>query len=721
MCPMKKRSEAVLISLDIPRVRAVPDHGPRATDRGSPTMDSRKWWSVAALLALVGSLMVGSAVPAAGVDGVADHPATYSACVGPAAESAGFRDVVGSFAEDAVNCLAHYEITLGTDTGVFSPNQVVPRWQMALFLTRAAYPAGIVLPTASDQGFTDVDRVGPHTRDAVNQLAALGIMEGTSDSTFSPFETVTRQQMAALLARFLSVAPVGPGGSNIDRIRPDDDNFEDLGRVAVDTRTAIRKLFDLGITKGTTAERFSPSGEVNRARMAVFIARMLAHTNARPAGITAQAAASEVFKGSDVAVSISHRDTDHQPSTQKTVDVFMASDPGKAFDQDGLCTSHVSPVEGTRPCLVDNSDESTDGSGNISVEVEVRNVDAVRVWAWVGDNGDTFDQDTTKAAVVEIRTLSSPASLEVRDDLPPAALKARFGEAVTFTFQVVDDDGDPVRKSGVRLSIDTRESRDNGRNFEPTRISKETGPDGAAQVTFRHFDPFDEPGDVAKLDLDIRSSNNLEVIDNTTIRIVTNDRRSSDPFLDWADEPDEPATVTLSVPRVYRVASSKDNGVGSTVRATLTDQYGSPIASEVIVFTSSDQTGVPRGVRRNTNGAGVAALHYQRDNVASGAERITGRFGDLVGTVRQYWAARVTGDATDSGEVRVVDTDNNTIIVADNTDVWLIEYDPEDHFKIGNETVSIAAFQDDLTVGDRLIYEITGSSSSTNTFTLTNR
>ena len=129
---------------------------------------------------------------------------------------------------------------------------------MALFLVRAARPAGIVVPPSTDQGFTDLDQVGAHTRAAINQLAALKIMEGTSASTFAPFATVTRQQMALLLSRVLKVAPTGPGGANIAEVKPDDDIFRDLSQVSVTTHTAIRKLYELGVTSGISAATFSP-------------------------------------------------------------------------------------------------------------------------------------------------------------------------------------------------------------------------------------------------------------------------------------------------------------------------------------------------------------------------------------------------------------------------------------------------------------------------------
>ena len=108
--------------------------------------------AVLAVLALVGSLLAVSAVPAAAAgDKEPTYPATYSACVGAAAEDAGLTDMDGHSFEAAANCLAHYNITKGTSEGVFSPSASVTRLQMALFLARAAGPAGIE-PVGSRRG-----------------------------------------------------------------------------------------------------------------------------------------------------------------------------------------------------------------------------------------------------------------------------------------------------------------------------------------------------------------------------------------------------------------------------------------------------------------------------------------------------------------------------------------------------------------------------------------
>ena len=312
--------------------------------------------------------------------------------------------------------------------------------------------------------------------------------------------------------------------------------------------------------------------------------------------------------------------------------------------------------------------------------------------------------------------------MEVRDGLGPTAQKAQFGDSVTFTFQMIDDDGDPIARSGVSFTVQVRESRDNGRSFEPTTISKQTGPDGGTQLTFRFTDPSPDPGDIAKLDLDIRNSSGFKVEDETTIGIVEDDRSRNDPFLDWADGRAEPTTLELTLTKEYRTASADGAGAASTVRAGLTDQYGGPVARENIVFTSNDRNGVPNGVRRLTNRQGVASLNYLRDFTGRGVETITARFDRLSTTARQYWIAPISGTAGGSGSVRVVDTDNNTIVVVDGNDAFLIEYDGNDHYQVDAAPVTIANFEANLTVGDTLAYEITGpGKAAVNNFNLTDR
>ena len=99
----------------------------------------------------------------------------------------------------------------------------------------------------------------------IDCVSALGITSGTADRTFSPSEPVTRAQMAAFLAR----AWVAAG-----RTCPDDAgaSFDDVPAGSAHAAD-IDCIAALGITSGTTAETFSPSDTVTRAQMATFLAR----------------------------------------------------------------------------------------------------------------------------------------------------------------------------------------------------------------------------------------------------------------------------------------------------------------------------------------------------------------------------------------------------------------------------------------------------------------
>ena len=300
----------------------------------------RPGWAVLAAGALVASILAAGTNPAAAAEikaGSANEAepsraAAQTACVGDALSDGGFDDVseMDTF-DDAINCISHYGITKGTGDGsTFSPGDNVTRWQMALFLARAADTAGATLGDASDQGFTDIGDAPDEAQDAINQLAAAGVMGGVSSDTFNPSGDITRVEMAeflvALLARTApSVVQISASGSVTygpnRRALPsaDLDYFADARSLPRAADNVISAAYELGITKGTgDGSQFSPFGTVTRGQMAAFITRTLAHTNLRPAGISAQTV------GSTVHVSL--RGSDLAPDINAWVDVFFVAE-----------------------------------------------------------------------------------------------------------------------------------------------------------------------------------------------------------------------------------------------------------------------------------------------------------------------------------------------------------------------------------------------------------
>ena len=89
-------------------------------------------------------------------------------------------------------------ITTGTSPTTYSPDDSVSRAQMAVFLWRLAGEPGATQP----HGFSDVP-AGSYYAEAVAWLSEAELTTGTSPTTFSPDDAVTRAQMAAFLLRLV--------------------------------------------------------------------------------------------------------------------------------------------------------------------------------------------------------------------------------------------------------------------------------------------------------------------------------------------------------------------------------------------------------------------------------------------------------------------------------------------------------------------------------------
>ena len=205
------------------------------------------------------------AVPSSGAP--TPRPATFDFSLGSFKPP--FADDEGSIHESDIGLISALGITTGCGPELFCPGQRLARWQMALFLTRLHDVAGFALPADVDQGFTDVVGLPPEYQTAINQLAQLGVTQGTGLESFDPQGIVSREQMALFLIRWLALAGnVLPDGS--------DQGFADISHIPAEHQTAINRLAQLGITTGTVPGSFTPDGAVTREQMASFLARTIA-------------------------------------------------------------------------------------------------------------------------------------------------------------------------------------------------------------------------------------------------------------------------------------------------------------------------------------------------------------------------------------------------------------------------------------------------------------
>ena len=709
--------------------------------------------AVLAVLALVGSLLAVSAVPAvAAGDGEPSQKAPASACVGAATEDAGFTDTAGNFAEDAINCLAHYMIALGTSDGVFSPNDSISRAQMALFMVRAAGVAGAELDDPEDEGLGDIGNWTDTIQNAINQAVGAGIMSG-DNGMFNPTGSVSRQDMAVILDAFIEVV----NGDDYYEVMEDDADtpFSDLGQVPFAAYNAINRIYELGVASGTgDGTTFGPNDLVSRAQMASFVTRALGHTNARPAGISIQGK----MEGTTTVpqmLTVSIRDENHQPVPDAVVDVFSATDLSEIFNDEGACVTNK--LE-TGNCEIGDDDPATEPDGNVTVEVPMPSEPGtVTVKAWSGEVGDKFDADDTAVAKIEIDVTKPGTMTKVTDSLKKHARVVKFGETITYTLQVVNDDGDPVDAAGLSVTIVATEeditlNADDSAQLRPdiktTEMVHKTDASGRIEVSFSAVDPDDDKGSKDRVRLSMTltpattdgiptvDSDATDVCGSTDTTGVCADVPGSNQDgiqIVWSDEAAIASTLVLDQAVSYH--ETNDDGVRNTVTATLVDQYGNPVRNQKVAFWSDavnpaldaanqDKLGLGGGTpgqggtaddpadHRTTSRSGVATKSYTREATAADDESISAQYIRIVGcedaldtcaetddvdvnamAITHYWAAAVSATTVTDQTVLVADKDNNTIVLGTASSPQLVTYKAGDQFRIGGATATMEAFE----------------------------
>ena len=172
-----------------------------------------------------------------------------------------FVDVpAGAYCYDAVQWAVENKITTGTGAVTFSPDDVCTRAQAVTFLWRAA---GCPAPKSSANPFTDV-KAGAYYYEAVLWAVEQGITKGTSDSAFSPDQTVTRGQTATFLWRFA-------GAQSASAKNP----FADVEPGAYYYDAALWAVQE-GVTNGTGADTFSPDQGCTRGQIVTMLYRYMA-------------------------------------------------------------------------------------------------------------------------------------------------------------------------------------------------------------------------------------------------------------------------------------------------------------------------------------------------------------------------------------------------------------------------------------------------------------
>ena len=672
-----------------------------------PHHKRRPRWATLAVAALIATLLAtagpANAAPVTAGDGnkaKQDHPAATTACVGPATADKMFPDVSEGHAfRDAINCLAYYGVTIGYEDGTFKPNDDIARAEMVLFMERAAAIAG----------------------------ADAAKVVGTFATTGS--DPVNRADMATLLARLLESATTkGVTPNNVVNSAADGtftfdpapaatnplDYFTDVrgGNYNRVTDSAVSVLYELGVTNGRPNGTFAPADTVSRGAMAAFITRALAHTTARPAGVTIQ----ELGTG---GAKISVRSADFRPVGNASLDLvsIATSSVARAFKSDGTCRTSVladaSGGSGGTKCQIDHIDPvTTAGTGDYDQAITVA-AGGTTLWAWTGSVGDKIDKDSEGVAMIEL-TKSAPLGgnhVKVSTSEPAGVELNRFGTTVTVTLQLVSD------VTGAKNAAPTAAQRALSHTVQ-IRLCQATDTDlgvtddcgvseavsitpssvqfdatGKAEFTVTVSDPdTDDTGDTTQ---DTGTASYTITLGTQTPALAAATGSSLTGDVSFSDAASTAATIKVSTPVDYAMVPASGTA-GNTAVVTVLDQYGNGMAGQGVKLdpTTGTNSTYPTAAR-TTAADGTVRIGYAHDTDDE-AETITAFIdadndgqnngGELAGSTTFYWVN--SGMASGSGAVLAGDLEKNEVVVQNGSDYELIRYDSNDQYTVTDANAS---------------------------------
>ena len=672
------------------------------------------------------------------------------------ADPAGFVDIEGSSHEANINALAAANITVGCsqDPLSYCPNRAVSRAEMATFIARA-----LALLEASSAAPDD-------TQEPVEfPGAGVDVTAGRADWSSGFFQGELYKQLLEELGYNVTDPArleLGPSIAYIAMAQGDLDYWPNSwypahygwhapelpdGTLVGDHVTVVGEELITGGLQGFVATKsfadtygvytmddlnrnaealaafdatdpvpgdgttFNPRGTVPRRNMAQFITRTMAHSNARPAGLTAQ------VSGGDITVSV--RDADFAPVVNQPVDAFKASAAfeSKAFKGDGTCSRRTTLIDGATKCEIDGADPVTLSDGNTALaQLDAETIGkGLTVWIWAGDAGDKYgtSTDAYELSVVPGDTATPTADGAIlKDDIATGVTRVHYGVTVTITIQLQGGeqndrvDAGPAPDAEIAYQVVTEvypgatetgapQGDANTRDTQDVEIDD----DGSGTFTVTVSDPDARPGQA--------NSNTVRY----TVTGPTFEPTENTANIVFSDDAPVVAAVKVDV-SPFQSAPGANTKTGSAATVTVTDQVGRPFKGAGIIMISDNDDSVLPTKARITSGNGQVRIGYSYTGGASdealtatytslGADGEVGGGDDVTvtGTATAFWVTSTQEETQDAATVLSADLDDNQVIVDDTGGEVVptsVNYDGTDFFTVDGTPSSMETFEEAL-------------------------
>ncbi len=149
----------------------------------------------------------------------------------------------------------------GYPDGTFKPNALVTRAQMATMLAR--FLTNGDMPTTTNSSFEDT--INHPSKDAIEVVKQAGLFNGQTETTFNPNGTITRAQMAKVVAHWIETVCAQDPSKTICQASGKGKSFTDVSPTHWAAR-AIEQVSTWGIMTGNSETTFHPNGSLTRAQ-----------------------------------------------------------------------------------------------------------------------------------------------------------------------------------------------------------------------------------------------------------------------------------------------------------------------------------------------------------------------------------------------------------------------------------------------------------------------
>lgn len=172
-------------------------------------------------------------------------------------------DLKGHWAEKTLSKFVKLQEIVGFEDGTFRPNSPITRAEFASIIARVFDING---GSVGDED--ELSDINSHwARNAINNLASAGIINGYGDGTFKPNQTISREEVIIILSRMM----------NLNEVAKDDSkgNFTDMSSVSAFAVNQIKDAAQAGIISGRPNGVFDPKGTSTRAEALTIILNAL--------------------------------------------------------------------------------------------------------------------------------------------------------------------------------------------------------------------------------------------------------------------------------------------------------------------------------------------------------------------------------------------------------------------------------------------------------------